>query len=960
MKYLLTVFIGFFCLQAALGQGTYWQQQVNYQIQVTLNDTAKTLDGFEKITYTNNSPDTLRFIWFHIWPNAYKNDRTAYTQQALENGSTKFYFSNDEEKGYINQLSFRVDGTAATTENHAEHIDIIKLILPQPLAPGKTSTITTPFYVKLPYNFSRGGYTKDGFQITQWYPKPAVYDASGWHEMPYLDQGEFYSEFGNYEVQITLPNSYIVAATGILEDTEALEKLKQLGKQKPQLQPNYLAYVEAKKKQQVITKAYAPKKKIEPIKPIVTPKHKLVTYTYKQDNCHDFAWFASKNFIVQYDTVALENKTIDVFSFYYPKQENAWNKSLGYAKDGLKKYSKWIGDYPYKTASIVAGEENEFSGGMEYPTITLITTNSTGRTLDATIVHEIGHNWFYGALANNERKYAWMDESINTYYQNRYEAEKYGNKIEIPKWLQNKLPTNIESLLHATLSGISKAQPIDTASTAYTSLNYYLSVYSKGAQWLALIEQDLGTANFDKAMQNYYLQWQYKHPQPIDFKNSLEKFTKTNLTNRFNQLNSNEPLVVDTVKNKKLKLVALFNFNENNKYNYLSITPIASGNYYDKLSLGLLLHNYQLPLKKLHFFIAPQYAIGSNQFNFGSGITYNKFRQGSWLEISASVLKYTMDDFKPTNADRIYQNVIRMNPSVKYTLYNKNARSNQRWIFQARSFLLQENGLQFTSISTPNGQQDIVNKTTVNSTINQLKITTSDNRVLYPYELNLTIDQGKNFVRAGFTANYFLNYANQKGGINARLFAGKFFYTTDKTFIQQYETDRYHLNMSGAKGYEDYTYSGYFIGRNEFEGYRSQQIMERDGFFKVRTDLLSNKIGKTDDWLMAVNFSGDIPDAVNILNVLPIKIPLKFFVDIGTYADAWKDNPATGRFLYDAGLQLPLLNGLANIYVPILYSKVYGNYFKSTLGDKRFWKTISFTIDIQKLQIHRLSRDLPL
>jgi hypothetical protein len=226
--------------------------------------------------------------------------------------------------------------------------------------------------------------------------------------------------------------------------------------------------------------------------------------------------------------------------------------------------------------------------------------------------------------------------------------------------------------------------------------------------------------------------------------------------------------------------------------------------------------------------------------------------------------------------------------------------------------------------------------------------------------MKLSIDQGKDFIRAGFTGNYFFNYSKTKGGIDARFFAGKFIYTTGKTFIKAYETDRYQLNMTGGKGYEDYTYSNYFIGRNEFEGWQSQQIMNSDGFFKVRTDLLSNKIGKTDNWLMALNFSGNIPDKYNILNVLPIKIPLHFFVDIGTTADAWKENPATGKFLYDAGLQIPLLKSLVNIYVPILYSKVYSNYFKSTLGENRFWKTISFSIDVQKLQFNKLSREIPL
>ncbi len=144
----------------------------------------KTLDGYEKLIYSNNSPDTLRFIWFHLWPNAYKNDRTAFSDQLLENGNTNFYFATKEQRGYINRLDFKADGATAKTEDHPQHIDIIKVVLPAPLPPNAKTTITTSFHVKLPFNFSRGGYDGESFQVTQWYPKPAVYDKNGWHEMP--------------------------------------------------------------------------------------------------------------------------------------------------------------------------------------------------------------------------------------------------------------------------------------------------------------------------------------------------------------------------------------------------------------------------------------------------------------------------------------------------------------------------------------------------------------------------------------------------------------------------------------------------------------------------------------------------------------------------------------------------------------------------------------------------------
>jgi hypothetical protein len=222
----------------------------------------------------------------------------------------------------------------------------------------------------------------------------------------------------------------------------------------------------------------------------------------------------------------------------------------------------------------------------------------------------------------------------------------------------------------------------------------------------------------------------------------------------------------------------------------------------------------------------------------------------------------------------------------------------------------------------------------------------------------LQIEQGDGFARLAFTGNYYFNYA-KTGGMNVRLFAGKFLYLGDKTFIKQFGTDRYHLNMTGPKGNEDYTYSNYFVGRNEFDKFSNQQIMIRDGGFKVRTDYLSNKIGKTDDWLTAANFTTTIPKAINPLAVLPFKLPIKAFFDIGTYSGAWKKNAATGRFIYDAGLQLSLFKDVVNIYVPLLYSKVYRDYFKSTIPEKRFLKNIVFSFDLQNISLKKLVPQIP-
>ncbi|HVW62750.1 MAG TPA: hypothetical protein VHC48_22015, partial [Puia sp.] len=158
MRRLLAISLLLIAHSSQLIAQQYWQQKVDYIIDVSLNDVEHTLDGFVKMQYTNNSPDTLPWIWIHCWPNAYKNDRTAFSEQMLENGHTNFYFSDKDRKGYINRLDFRIDGEAARMEDHPRYIDIIKIILPHPLPPGRTALITTPFHEQLPFNFSRGGH----------------------------------------------------------------------------------------------------------------------------------------------------------------------------------------------------------------------------------------------------------------------------------------------------------------------------------------------------------------------------------------------------------------------------------------------------------------------------------------------------------------------------------------------------------------------------------------------------------------------------------------------------------------------------------------------------------------------------------------------------------------------------------------------------------------------------------
>jgi hypothetical protein len=492
----------------------YWQQEVNYNIDVALNDKDNTLKALEKIEYTNNSPDTLKFIWFHLWMNAYKNDNTAFAKQILRDKDGKKHLKSLIDRGYIDSLHFSVNDTEAKTEADPENIDIVKLILPAPLEPKGKITIITPFFVKLPTYISRSGHLDHSYMICQWYPKPAVYDSKGWHAFPYLEMGEFYSEYGKFTVNITTPSQYVIGATGTMQNEDELKYYKDLGRKNYTTSNN---------------KKYSP---------LTTATKK--TISYKGENIHDFAWFADKDFIIEYDTVQLSSgKAVDVFTYHPYYGNRLWDESVDFIKDAVRHYSNWIGEYPYPVVQAVEGPKNLSAGGMEYPMITLITEpDADEEKLDATITHEVGHNWFYGVIGSNEREHAWMDEGINTYFQFRYEHEKYrANSLfgsSIPESVRQYPLNQFEAAIYMTLLRSPMESPIDLPAQDYPNDDEYAkSVYLKTAIWMYTMEIVEGRDTLDKGIQNYFSEWKFRHPYPEDFENSLEESMGKKLDNYF-------------------------------------------------------------------------------------------------------------------------------------------------------------------------------------------------------------------------------------------------------------------------------------------------------------------------------------------------------------------------------------------------------------------------------------------
>jgi hypothetical protein len=516
------LFLSSIVLYAQKDPTSYFQQEVNYEIHVELNDELHHINASETIQYKNNSLKTLRYIYFHLWPNAYKKYNTALGKQKLEDNDLVLYHAHDSILGFIDGLNFKINGEPTQWDYDKENEDICIVYLPEPLLPGETITISTPFSVKLPKGIiSRLGHMGQSYQITQWYPKPAVYDKNGWHQMPYLDQGEFYSEYGSFDVFITLPENYVVGATGdLINGEKELEWLSQ----------------KALKTVSIIDKIDEYDMSFP--KSSTTKK----TLHYHQEKVHDFAWFADKRYHVLKGEVELPHskKKVTTWAMFTNNESYLWEKSIEYINDAIYYYSLWNGDYPYQQATAVDGALSA-GGGMEYPNVTIIGESGTDFGLETVIMHEVGHNWFYGILGSNERDHPWMDEGLNSMNENRYIETKYpsrrliGDSVNTSnsplEWFditqyKHKSTYELPYLLNARKN---LDQAIETKAANYTSLNYGGIVYSKTALVFDYLMAYLGEEMYDKCMHRYFDEWKFKHPQPEDLRKIFEEETQEDL-----------------------------------------------------------------------------------------------------------------------------------------------------------------------------------------------------------------------------------------------------------------------------------------------------------------------------------------------------------------------------------------------------------------------------------------------
>jgi len=480
----------------------YWQNRADYQLAATLNDQTNEVTGSETLTYTNNSPQTLGFLWMLVEQNLFRQDSrgTAIVppQGSRNWGRGQVFDAGDKIK------SVKVDGIDAKyliTDTR------MQVFLPKELAGnGAKAKIQIEWsFIAPDYGSDRMGVltTKNGkiFQIAQWYPRMCVYDdVMGWNTLPYTGPGEFYLEYGDFDLSITAPANHIVVASGELQNPQEVYTAEQ--------QKRWAEAAESEKT--VIIRSAS-----EVTDPASRPSGKsTLTWHFKIKNARDASWGSSAAFIEDAAKLDLPSGRKAMAISVYPVESDgndAYGRSTEYTKKSIEYNSaKWF-EFPYPNATVVAG----ITGGMEYPGIVFCGYKAKGRSLWGVNDHEFGHTWFPMIVGSNERLYGWMDEGFNTFI-NTLSTADFNNG-------EYKSTRPLDMHRAGTFFTNPTLEPILTEPADLKEANTGTLLYSKPSAGLVMLrEQILGEERFDRAFRTYIERWAYKHPTPDDFFRTME------------------------------------------------------------------------------------------------------------------------------------------------------------------------------------------------------------------------------------------------------------------------------------------------------------------------------------------------------------------------------------------------------------------------------------------------------
>lgn len=499
MKKLILLFSVFSLTNLLAQKSTYWQQKVDYKMQVSMDVNTYQYTGKQQLVYYNNSNDTLKKVYYHLYNNAFQPgsemdmriqnikdpDGRMVTKTKVDDKEVKvsrISKLSPSEIGYLHISNFKQDGISAVAK---EVETILEVTLAKPLLPKKSTSFTLDFNGQVPVQIRRSGRNnKEGVELSmaQWYPKLAEYDFEGWHATPYIAR-EFHGVWGNFDVKITIDSNYILGSTGYLQNPNSIG----------------FGYEDKSKK---ITK---------------NPTAKTLTWHFIAPNVHDFTWAADKNYL--HDVVQVADGPI--LHFLYKNNSKIienWKSVQPKTVKLMQFYNKTIGKYPYKQYSVIQGGD----GGMEYAMCTLILGEGSMEGLTGVIAHEMAHSWFQHVLATNESKHGWMDEGFASF------LETLGLEEIADKKSENPFANDYNTYISMANSG--KEQPQGTHADRFDENRVYsITSYVKGCLFAKQLDYLLGKDNMMAIMKRYYADWKMKHPTPNDFKRVAEKVSGAEL-----------------------------------------------------------------------------------------------------------------------------------------------------------------------------------------------------------------------------------------------------------------------------------------------------------------------------------------------------------------------------------------------------------------------------------------------
>lgn len=987
---LINIFIIFCAVQLMVfGQSysdDYFQQKVDHRIYVKLDTISELLELKSVVSYTNNSPNDLSSIYFHLWWNAFSDKTSAFSEQRLTMGIRDFYFAPKEDLGGYKNISFTQDDSLLVlTPYHHEgklHKDIVEVKLVQPLRSGEKINLEINARIQIPALFSRPGRQNGLYRMTQWYPKPAVYDRDGWHQMPYLDIGEYYAEYGDYEVTMDVPESFEIVYTGLADADNSKDGRR-----------------------------------------VVTSIAKSVP---------DFAWFTTNRMQHMSDKVSVGDKSIPIYLLTNDSENS--HKVIEHIKTAIAFYSSEVGPYPYPQYSMLHWA-NGSGSGMEYPMLSTVDVPYEQQRIDNLIAHEIGHNWFQSAIGSNERAYPWMDEGLNSYIERKYNDAYYARPnfdANIIPWFRN--PDDRYTVLQTGVCHLhcgAKLPSINSVGDTYGKvdvLSYGSNSYERMAMSLQYLENYLGESEMRTGLQAFYKKWTNKHPGPKDLQASLEEVTgkelgwffqgiiEENFLHDFKigSIEGEDHSLYVTVENKYDTSIPfqISGYNDNGELifsqwvepqsdnhrisipdlDYASLLingetplldvrrqnnikqigklvkkgpikvrglgifsdlisrpinwhPAVSYNVNDGLMLGLGLYNALVPTRDIRWYLQPNYGLRSGNLTGVFGVekdiyTY-QHKTFEKITLGLSGRRYSYNELNLIDREEEFLAYNKLQPSL--TLHLRRGITSPA-VLSYKLHYISADLAQFDLENIQDPEVTLVHQLNFsNSKLNRLSQV--NNLIQLEFEsYENSFAESHSYLKLSLSHERKMYY-KEHSKIDWRIFGGYFLINSQRNsanFSDGITRGSFALTQ---EGHTDHTFEGFFINRSSLGVDEFNDIKIEEGGFKMPVGSAFRFTG-SNDFMLASNIKIDFPSELKTIEP-------KVFADLAYFSNkTLLNNPLEGQFLYSIGLGVELGDYLG-IYYPLFFS----NEFDIPYANTRFFERLSIRLNLRKLNVWRIAED---